>query len=475
MKKILVVTIIFAISFLCAEELDLETIIDEGIKNSESVKIDEAKAEKMDMDADSTFIQYFPTINITGQFMRLIYAPEVEPLVIPLSKLAAPSDALVEYITEQVTAQVPEGTPAETIAAMVSEEVVDAMNISLSTAPDYSRTVEIKAVQPITPLWSVYNGVKAKETGKEIFKLKKEITKDQIASTVSEYYYSYSMLSKIDVLLDESMKQLERYQFSAESLIDKGFADKTALLRINIEKARVKKEKEKVKGGKRVLKKALALLMNRDVASFEIKEASDNYVPMTTNEEDLLSLQKSKRKEFKMLKKNEEIKEEVASIELQPLIPTLALVGGYKHNWDETLIAPEGYFYLGGVASWDIGFDWYKNHKKYSMAKQDITVAKLESIEKKKQMELQVTKMFSDLKVKETEIVISENEIAEAEENLRIQEEKYKQNMTTETDLLAAHLALRKAKTSFISNKYQYSIAVNKLASTIGVPFEELR
>lgn len=475
MRKLLISAILLGFFFLYAEEMDLNTIINESVKNSESVKIENAKAEKMEMDADSTFIQYFPTINITGQFMRLIYAPEVEPLVIPLSKLAAPSDALVDYITQQVTSQVPAGTPAETIQQLVSEQVVDAMNISISTAPDYSRTVEIKAVQPITPLWSVYNGVQAKEKGKEIYNLKKEIAKDQISGTVSEYYYTYSMLSTIDVLLDESMKQLERYQFSAQNLIDKGFADKTAILRINIEKARIKKEKENVNGGKRVLKKALALLMNKETESFTIKEASDNYSAIALSEEELLSMQKSKRKEFKMLDKNEEIKEYVASTELQPLIPTLALVGGYKHNWDETLIAPEGYFYLGGVASWDIGLDWYKNYKKYGMAKQDITVAKLESIEKKKQMELQITKMFSDLKVKEAEIVISENEIAEAEENLRIQEEKYKQNMTTETDLLAAHLALRKAKTSFISNKYQYSISVDKLASTIGVPFEALR
>ncbi|HSA34525.1 MAG TPA: TolC family protein, partial [bacterium] len=57
-----------------------------------------------------------------------------------------------------------------------------------------------------------------------------------------------------------------------------------------------------------------------------------------------------------------------------------------------------------------------------------------------------------------------------AAENLRIEESKYQEKLTTETDLLAANLQERQAKTSYITAIFQYKIALQKLAGTIGVP-----
>ena len=83
-------------------------------------------------------------------------------------------------------------------------------------------------------------------------------------------------------------------------------------------------------------------------------------------------------------------------------------------------------------------------------------------------MILQVTKMFSDLNVKFKEIKIAKKQIESAKENLRIEESKYKQNMTTETELLKANLDLRQAKTAFLSAVYKFKIAKINLKLTVG-------
>ena len=68
-------------------------------------------------------------------------------------------------------------------------------------------------------------------------------------------------------------------------------------------------------------------------------------------------------------------------------------------------------------------------------------------------------------------IEISKREIESAEENLRIEEDKYKAKMTTETDLLNASVSLRSAKLGLLTALYEHEVALHTLAITIGTEY----
>ena len=89
-------------------------------------------------------------------------------------------------------------------------------------------------------------------------------------------------------------------------------------------------------------------------------------------------------------------------------------------------------------------------------------------------MELQLIQLENDVKTKSQAITIAKKEIDSAQENLRIEEDKYNQKLTTETDLLDASIAFRSAKLKLLTSIYEHEVALNRLAVTIGVPYEEI-
>jgi outer membrane protein TolC len=156
---------------------------------------------------------------------------------------------------------------------------------------------------------------------------------------------------------------------------------------------------------------------------------------------------------------------------IQPLIPTIALVAGYKKNWDAGATQPEDTVFIGGQLSWDFGFNWGKTAFDIKQSKHKKVQTRLENAETKKQLSLQLTQLENDVEIKAIAIEISKREIESAEENLRIEEDKYKAKMTTETDLLAASVSLRSAKLGLLTALYEHEVALHTLAITIGAEY----
>ena len=282
------------------------------------------------------------------------------------------------------------------------------------------------------------------------------------------------MVERLGTLLSETVKQLDLYQKQAQNFVDAGMTDKRAVLKVKLEKAKIDKEIQNVEGSKLLLRRALALLMNRTMESFELSYGEADFVAANAEIETLFGMQEKNRAELKMLEKLELINDNLTDIAIQPFIPMIALTGGYKHNFDASSMSPEGTFFVGGVLSWEFGFDTMKQYNSFQKVRSEKVKTKLANIDARKQMRLQVTQLYTDLMVKEKEIGIAQASIEAAAENLRIEESKYQEKMTTETDLLAASLQERQAKTSYITAVFQYKIALRKLAGTIGVPVSAL-
>jgi len=462
-RKVLIISMLLIVPFiLTAGEMSLEECIETTIAESEELKSVDASIESADYEKSSNLMNFFPSAKVDFQYLYMKYFPEVIPINLPLGASFARNPEMVALLEQDMS-------PAEIDAYF------DAMNFSFPAPPEWSREVSISITQPITPLWSISKGYDISSTVHEIEKLKKTSKREKLKTTVTSYYYNYIMLENLESLLGDIDDQLSRYENTAQNFINAGLSDKRAVLKIRIEQTKLARDIQAAKSSKKVLKTALALLMNKKRDDFTLKSTDVEFSAVSAESESVLALQEQYRNEIKMLSKSDEIAANMQDISLQPLIPTLALTGGFKKNMDATIFSPEGTFFIGGVASWDIGVDWFKNYYNYKKSKSDYIKTKLANIDAKKKMTLQVTKMYEDLKVSEKNIEIAEKEIEEAEENLRIEENKYKEKMTTETDLLKASISLKNAKTSYLTAKYRYIIALHELAGTIGVGVDKLK
>ena len=425
------ILVMFACLSAAAETFSLEECIERSLKESEKIKAMQESEEAAKSGKDGTVFSFLPTATLDAGVQWMKYKPEQ------------------------------------------GEMNVAGMSIPVSF-PDKSRTLGITVVQPITPLWSVSYGYKSLETAEDIAKLQRELTSDQLKLEVMNLFYNYQLLNESMEILNETKEQLQKYYEQAKNFYDAGVVDKRSVLKIEIEMTRLEQQIQTVVGNTNLIKKNIGILINVPADSFELKKKEVTENNLSADNSQLEKIMIDNRLEYKLLEKSESVYEYSEMMSAQPLIPTLALVAGYKKNWDAGASSPENTLFIGGTLSWSIGFDWGKTAFDIKQSKHKKVQTRLENAATKKQLSLQLTQLENDVEIKAMAIEISKREIESDEENLRIEEDKYKAKMTTETDLLNASVSLRSAKLGLLTALYEHEVALHTLAITIGTEYGKI-
>ncbi len=422
------VLILFACFSAAAETFSLDECIERSIKESEKIKAMQESEAAAKSGKDGTVFSFLPTATLEAGVQWMKYKPEQGAMN------------------------------------------VGGMSIPVSF-PDKSRTLGITVVQPITPLWSVSYGYKSLETAEDIAKIQRELSEDQLKLEVMNLFYNYQLLNESMEILNETKEQLQKYYEQAKNFYDAGVVDKRSVLKIEIEMTKLEQQIQTVTGNTNLIKRNIGILINAPADSFELEKKEVSEKNLSADNPQLEKIMLDNRLEYKLLEKSENVSEYSEMLAIQPLIPTLALVAGYQKNWDASASQPENTLFIGGQLSWSIGFDWGKTAFDIKQSKHKKVQTQLENAATRKQLSLQLTQLENDVEIKAIAIEISKREIESAEENLRIEEDKYKAKMTTETDLLAASVSLRSAKLGLLTALYEHEVALHTLAITIGTEY----
>ncbi|HNW82447.1 MAG TPA: TolC family protein [bacterium] len=437
MRKLFISFLFFIPFLLLSNELSLDECIANSVNESEKIKSAEAGAEAAKAGKNALIFSFLPTSTIEANYQWLKFDPKPEPTTFDLT---ARGKGVVEF----------------------------------GAIPDKSRTLGMTIVQPITPLWSVFNGFKSADLGHEISKLQKDLSIEQIKLEVMNLYYNYEMLSESMKVMSETKEQLKRYYNQANNFVNAGLSDKRAVLKIDIELARLDQQIQIITGNMKLIKKNLSIFMNVPTDSFTLKNIKLSRAQLSANNTELEDLMLKNRIELKMLQKSSAIAKHMEWMAVQPFIPTFAIAGGFKKTWDDSQFQPAMTMFIGGSLSWNIGFDWGKSGFELLKAKKERVKTDLDNLNSKKMLGLQLVQLENDVETKYKAIEISKREIASATENLRIEEDKYREKLTTETELLDASVSLRAAKLKLLTSTYEHEVALNRLAITVGVPYENI-
>lgn len=425
-------------ALLTAKTYSLEECISTSIQESEKIKALDEGEKAAKSGKDSVIFSFLPTAKIEAGYQWLKFNPEPEPMMFD------------------------PGIPG-----------VDPIPFAIEM-PEKSRTLSITAVQPITPLWSVSFGYKAAETGHDIVKLQKELTKDQIRLEIITLYYNYQMLAESMTILTETKEQLKRYNAQAANFVNAGLSDKRAVLKIEIEQAKIDQQIQMIEGNSALIKKNLSIFMNISSSDLELEPVRTSEMLLKASHEELASLMLSNRIELKILEKSQSISKYQEMLAIQPFIPSFVLVAGYSRTWDASQFQPEGTLFFGGNISWNIGFDWGKTAFEVKKSHHEKVKTMLDNANTKKMLELQLLQLENDITIKSGAIEIAKKEVVSATENLRIEEDKYREKLTTETELLDASIALRSAKMKLLNSIWEHEVALNRLAVTIGANYSDI-
>jgi outer membrane protein TolC len=128
--------------------------------------------------------------------------------------------------------------------------------------------------------------------------------------------------------------------------------------------------------------------------------------------------------------------------------------------------APDGWD-IAATASWNI-WEWGRTSFGVKEKRSRLSQAKLQQAGIVDNIHLEVKKAFLRTREAEKAILTVEKAIEQARENFRINEERYKEQVATSTDVLTAQTLLSRTMTNYYNALYEFKIAKASLFRAMG-------
>lgn len=120
------------------------------------------------------------------------------------------------------------------------------------------------------------------------------------------------------------------------------------------------------------------------------------------------------------------------------------------------------------ICSWTF-WEWGKTH--YSVKEKISLLNELKQIKMSltDSIQLELKQAILGLEAAEKNIPATRISVAQAEENLRVSEERYRANVSTSTEVLDAQTILTRARMNFYKAVYAHNLAKAKMMRAIGL------
>jgi len=206
--------------------------------------------------------------------------------------------------------------------------------------------------------------------------------------------------------------------------------------------------------------------------SIEVVDMLD-YKPFEFDLDYCINTALDKRIELKMSDIEIELAEKDIQLAKRTYYPTVSLQGNYYRfgtEWDVSGgegVADDPTWDIRAVASWNF-WDWGKTsygtrEKKSRRSQVNLNRSKIND-----GIQFSVTQAYLTMQTSEKNIATIETAIEQARENVRINEERYKEQVATSTDVLTAQTLLFRTMNNYYRALYDFKIAKASLYREMG-------
>ncbi len=308
--------------------------------------------------------------------------------------------------------------------------------------------------------------------GVDVAGLQKEIHIHDVKRDVKHAYFNVLLAQRSLEVAREAVEQLDSHLRDARNFYKQGLIPYNDLLRSQVALAAARQEEVRALSQVEATKAALNILLDRDVnAPVELEDVPEA-LSCAFDLNELLAIAKQKRPELKALAlrlKQAELKVRLAK---SKYYPRLSLTGRYEQHGDD-LSATRNEFgnsnnaMVGIEVSWT-PFEWGKTTHKVRSARheQDAIRYRLKGMTDK--VALQVKRAWLNLNVAKKNIETAKTALAQARENYRLTNLRYREQVTTSTEVLDARTFLTEAEMNYHGAVYGYYLSLAGLERAVG-------
>ena len=330
--------------------------------------------------------------------------------------------------------------------------------------------------QPLFQGFALVNQYQITDLGLDVAQLNRQLNRLEVIFRAKEAYFQVLKAEKLREVAADSVKVLESQVEVARNFYEVGMTPLNDLLQTQVELANARQELIVAQNNLNVAQSQFNIVLQRPVNEPVRLIDIQLFAPLANDMDYYLSEAEKQRLELKVADLQIQIADKELDIARKGFYPTFSLEGNYywrstKWYLDDDLLDSDGWS-IAGVATWDF-WEWGRTVYGEREKRSRLSQAKISRDQALFQIRLEVERSYLKARESEKNIYTIETAIEQAKDNMRITEERYKEQAATSTDILIAQNLLFRTQTNYFNALYDFKIAEAFLQKAIGLEILE--
>ena len=306
--------------------------------------------------------------------------------------------------------------------------------------------------------------------GVDLSKETLESAKRDLVLQVRVGYFIILRAEKFLAVAQQQVKQFEAQLEVTKAFFEVGIVPKNDVLLAEVNLANARQSLIKAENDLATAKASFNILLRREInIPFEVVDIlAHKAFPLTYQQ----SLEEAlgQRPELKTSQLNIDQAKENVKIARSGFFPTISLAGAYSRSsdwWTTENGIESDRWTLQALATFTL-WNWGNTAFKVGENKVKVTQAEDSKTQLIDSITLEVKDDYLNMQVAEKNVGVAEVAIAQAEENLRMNEERYKYQVATQTDVVNAVTLLAQARVNYYGALSDFNVAKAQLERAMG-------
>jgi outer membrane protein len=321
--------------------------------------------------------------------------------------------------------------------------------------------------QPLFTGFALINQYKMAGYGLDIAQANEQFVRQNVILEARSVYFTVLKADKLLKVSEETEKQIEAQKDVANNFYEVGMSPLNDLLQAQVELANAIQNVILAKNDLQNAESDLNILLRRSINSPVVLVDILDFSPFQDNLEYCLQTAEENRVEIKMANIEIAMAEKDMKLAQRDYYPQVNLIGSYYKVGEEWDVEDNYLWDIRAVASWDF-WEWGRTAYGVREKNSRLSQAALKKSQTLDDVSAEVKRAYLRTRAAEKFIATVETAIEQAEENFRINQERYKEQVATATDVLIAQTLLSRTKTNYYSALYEYKIAKATLYRAMG-------
>lgn len=356
----------------------------------------------------------------------------------------------------------------------INADFIGIDEVSVSVHNNYKMSLHVD--QPLFTGYRLMETYRLADLGLKVAVADEQLATLEITFQTIRAYYNFLMMQKFQRVADDAVTQLTSHLNDSEQFYKNEIIPLNDLLESKVHLANAKQDANIAASRTRVTRMALATIIKEPLGQvFNVKDSPDT-AGITNSAEALTAQALEMRPELQQANYNLEAAKKQITLAKSNYFPTVFLSAAHNRYGGDAWVDGNGLSDLqdpdetmvGVYASWEL-FAWGQTKHRVSQAAAASREASQALTAVMDEIKLEVHDNLSNARTSYDNIATAQTAVEQARENLRMNELRYKNQISTTTNVLDARTLLTQTETKYYQAIYDYNIQLAGLSRAVGV------